>query len=453
MGTLGDRIGRRKLLFIGAAAFMVGSMVAAYSVNPTMLIIARAGLGIAGATLMPSTLGLITNMFRDDNQRGKAISIWATCQFTGGALGPALAGLLLAHFWWGSVFLIAVPIMALLLMVGPFVLPEYRSQGHDRLDLFSVVLSLATVLPMVYGLKQLTVDGTRSLTLPLVAIVVGIVFGVVFVRRQLTLETPLLNLRLLRNGPFASVLGSLVLAGIAMAGTGLLVTQYLQSVLGYSALESAILFAPMGLGVAAGTMFAPALARRVGQSIAIAGGMVLSILGSLALTFADATHGLPVVMVGIFVLALGTGPLFALGTGLVVGSVPPERAGSAASMSETGNYYGSSLGIALLGAISAAVYHAHMAGTVAVGAPAAAGENLADAGAVSHQLPAAQAADLLHAANNAFTSALNITGIIAAVMFAGIAILVGTKGRQTVSEDRPEELPEPVREPEGVAQS
>ncbi|MEW1837297.1 MFS transporter [Nonomuraea angiospora] len=413
MGTLGDRIGRRRLLMIGAAAFAVLSVVAAFAVSPLMLVIARALLGIAGATLAPSTLALITNMFRDGRQRGQAIAIWATCQFTGGALGPVLAGFLLQHFWWGSVFLVAVPAMALLLLAGPVLLPEFRSDQAGRLDLAGVGLSLVAVLLMVYGIKQLSVESVP--VVPAVALVAGAALGSLFVRRQLRLETPLLDLRLFRNRPFTAVIVALVFAGVAMAGTGLLVTQYLQSVLGFSPVASAMLFAPMGLGVAVGTMAAPALARRVKQTTAIAGGLAGSALGSLLLVAVDGTGALPLVMVGITVLALGTGPLFALGTGLVVGSVPPERAGSAASMSETGNYFGGSLGFALLGVVAAVVYRSRMDGT---------SDSLAGAVAASRHLPADQGAELLHAAREAFTAGLHVTGVVATVIFIGLAVLV-----------------------------
>ncbi|MCA2229400.1 MFS transporter [Nonomuraea sp. NEAU-L178] len=413
MGTLGDRIGRRRLLMIGGAAFAVLSVVAAFSVSPLMLIVARALLGVAGATLMPSTLALITNMFDDRRQRGQAIAIWATCQFTGGALGPVLAGFLLQHFWWGSVFMVAVPAMALLLLAGPVLLPEFRTERAGRLDLAGVGLSLVAVLLMVYGIKQLPVESVP--VVPAVALVVGAAIGVLFVRRQLRLETPLLDLRLLRNRPFTAVLVALVFAGIAMAGTGLLVTQYLQSVLGFSPVASALLFAPMGLGTAVGTMAAPALARRMRQPTAIAGGLVGSALGGLLLVGVGGASALPLVMIGITVLALGTGPLFALGTGLVVGAVPPERAGSAASMSETSNYFGGSLGFALLGVVAGVVYRARMDGT---------SDSLAGAVAASRHLPAGQGAELLHTAREAFTAALHVTGVIAAVIFAGLAVLI-----------------------------
>jgi len=420
MGTLGDRIGRRKLLLIGGAAFAVLSVVVAHSVNPQMLIIGRGLLGIAGATLMPSTLALISNMFRDDRQRGKAIAIWATCQFAGGALGPVLAGFLLQHFWWGSVFLVAVPAMALLLLAGPLLLPEFRNADAGRVDLRSVGLSLVSVLLLVYGLKQLTVAGTHDLLVPLAAIVLGAVIGTAFVRRQLTLDTPLLDLRLFRNRPFTAVLLALVFAGIAMAGIGLVVTQYLQSVLGFSPLDSAVLFAPMGFGVAVGTMTAPALARRLKPVTAIAAGLAVSVLGCVLLITVG-TDGLVPVMIGIAVLTLGTGPLFALGTSMIVSSVPPERAGSAASMSETGNYLGGSLGMALLGVVGASVYRSGMAN-----APASARETLAGALSTSQQLPPTQAAELVHTAKDAFTNGLNVIAVIAAVLFGGLVVLIMT---------------------------
>ncbi|MFF3068411.1 MFS transporter [Kitasatospora sp. NPDC057904] len=412
MGTLGDRVGRRRLLLTGAAAFAVLSVVAAYATDPLVLIAVRALLGVAGATLAPSTLALITDLFRDGRQRGRAIAVWATCQFAGGALGPVLAGFLLQHFWWGSVFLAAVPTMAVLLLTGPFLLPEFRGDRSGRLDLAGVGLSLVAVLLVVYGLKQLAVGSAPAV--PSAALAVGAVVGALFVRRQLRLEAPLLDLRLLRSRPFTAVLVALVFAGVAMAGTGLLVTQYLQSVLGHSPLASAVLFAPMGLAVAVGTMASPLLARRVSRSTAIAGGLALSALGGLLLTVVDGPGSLPLVITGVAVLALGTGPLFALGTGLVMGSVPPERAGSAAAMSETGNYFGGSLGFALLGALAAAVYRARTHGT---------SDSLAGAVAAAEHLPAGRAADLLHTAREAFTSALHVTGAVAAGIFAALAVL------------------------------
>jgi DHA2 family multidrug resistance protein-like MFS transporter len=413
MGTLGDRIGRRRLLLIGATGFAALSTAAAFATGPLSLIVIRALLGAFGATLAPSTLALITNMFPDGRERGRAIAAWATCQFAGGALGPVLAGFLLQRFWWGSVFLAAVPPMVLLATAGPFLLPEYRGDRAGRLDPAGVVLSLAAVLPTVYGIKQLTV--AHTVALPLTALAVGAAFGTAFVRRQLRMPDPLLDLRLLRSRSFRAVLIALVFAGIAMAGTGLLVTQYLQGVLGHSPMGSALLFLPMGLGVAAGTLCAPALTRRLRPPTAIAAGLAVSAAGALLLTAVDGGGDLPLLMIGIAVLALGTGPLFALGTGLVMGSVPPERAGSAAAMSETGNYFGGSLGFAVLGTAAAAVYRSAAHGT---------SDSLPGALATATRLPATQAEPLLHTARAAFTTSLHVTGLIATLIFLGLAVLV-----------------------------
>lgn len=428
MGTLGDRIGRRRLLLAGGAAFAVASAAAAYATSPAMLIGARTLLGVAGATLMPSTLALITNMFRDAPRRGLAIAVWATCQFAGAALGPVVGGVLLERFWWGSVFLMAVPVMAVLLVAGPLLLPEFRTPGAGRIDPVSVALSLLAVLPAVYGVKDLAAAGDGPRAVPAAAIVAGAAFAVLFARRQLRLDEPLLDLRLLVRRPVAMVLAALTLAGVAMAGTGLMVTQYLQSVLGYSPMESALWFAPMGLGVAAGTMLTPAVTRRIPPRAAIAGGLAVSALGAALVALAGAGAGAAsggpwATVAGIAVLAFGTGPLFAHGTHLVVGSVPPERAGSAASTSETANYLGGTLGMALLGTVGAAIYRHHMDGAAL---PASTGrhaeETIAAAAAAARGLPSADAADLLRNAHDAFTGGLTVVAVACAAMFAVLAL-------------------------------
>lgn len=263
MGTLGDRIGRRRLLLIGAAGFGAVSVLAAFSTSAEMLIAARLLLGLVSAALMPSTLALITSMFTEERQRGRAISIWATGNFTSAALGPVLGGFLLQHFWWGSVFLVAAPVMVLVLVAGPVLLPEYRTPAHGRLDLASVALSLVAVLPIVYGIKRLAVSEGGGPALPVAAIGVGVGVGVLFVRRQLRLATPLLDLRLFRSPTFTAVLCALVLVGATMAGTGLLGTQFLQSVLDLSPTTAALWFTPMGLAVGLSTMLAPMLGRRL----------------------------------------------------------------------------------------------------------------------------------------------------------------------------------------------
>jgi DHA2 family multidrug resistance protein-like MFS transporter len=205
MGTLGDRIGRRKLLLGGAAGFAAASLLAAFSTSAEMLIASRAIMGVAGATVAPSTLSLIFTMFLDPKQRSTAIGVWIAAYSAGGAIGPVLGGVLLEWFWWGSVFLIGVPVMALLLVLGPRTLPEYRDPNARRLDLLSAAMSLLAILGVVYGLKQIAQDGIGSV--PVLAIIGGAILGVAFIWRQLHLESPTIDVRLFRIRAFSASLG------------------------------------------------------------------------------------------------------------------------------------------------------------------------------------------------------------------------------------------------------
>ncbi|WP_412543660.1 MFS transporter [Longispora sp. K20-0274] len=427
MGTLGDRIGRRRLLLIGAAGFGVASVIAAFSTSPEMLILARALLGIAGATLGPSTLALISNMFRDPKQMGVAISLWAFCQFGGAALGPVIGGVMLEHFWWGSVFLLGVPVMVLLMIVGPILLPEYRDQGAGRLDLFSVVLSLGAILPIVYGVKQLAAGDNASKLVPVGAIVVGLLVGLVFVRRQLRLPSPLLDLRLFRASAFSTALSAMLLASATLAGVSLMTSQYVQSVLGLNPAEAGLWQAPTGLGIAIGVLSTPSIVKKLAPSTVITGGLVVTLAGLLILTQVSSTGGPVIVSLGVGMAALGVGPLFVLGTGLVVGSAPPEKAGSAASMSETSNVFGSTAGLALLGSVGAFVFRHQIADATD---NAVARETIAGAVFTAKGLPAEQSKALLSAANDAFTSGLNIVAVISAVIIVGLIVLTTVVLRQ-----------------------
>jgi DHA2 family multidrug resistance protein-like MFS transporter len=226
MGTLGDRIGRRKLLLIGAGAFGLVSLVAAFSVSPEMLIASRAALGLAGATIAPGTLSLIFNMFQDPGQRTRAIAVWISAFSAGGAIGPVIGGLLLEQFWWGSVFLIALPVMVVLLILGPIVLPEYKDPDAGRLDLVSAVTSLVAVVAVIFGLKQIAQDGIGAL--PIATIVVGLIVGAFFVRRQLRLADPMIDVRLFRIPRFSASLLVNFLTIFVAVGYFLFVAQYLQ---------------------------------------------------------------------------------------------------------------------------------------------------------------------------------------------------------------------------------
>jgi DHA2 family multidrug resistance protein-like MFS transporter len=432
MGTLGDRIGRRRLLLIGAAAFGIASVAAAFSVNASMLIASRAVQGIAGATLAPSTLALISNMFRDPKQRGFAIAAWTSCFIGGVALGPVLGGLLLDSFWWGSVFLLGVPVMVVLLVVGPKVLPEYRDPNAAMLDLTSVALYLVAVLPAIYGLTEIARSGWHPQLVT--AMGVGVVFGVLFAQRQWRLVDPLLDLRLFRNHTFRSVVAIFLLVGVIQSGAFLLINLYLQLVAGLSPLQAGLRLLPAAVAMIAATMAAPRIASRIRPAYVMAAALMISALGYLLISRVDASTGVPALMVGLTITNVGVGPIIALGYGLVLGSAPPEKAGSASAVNETGGEFGVALGIALLGSLGTLIYHVQIQDLIPPGVSAdlagVARESVAGAVTAADQLPTGLSADLLEAARHAFTSALNTVAGVSGIAFIGLAIIAAVSLRR-----------------------
>lgn len=421
MGTLGDRIGRRRLLLIGAAAFGAASVLAAFSPNAELLIAARALLGVAGATLMPSTLALIRNMFPDPRQRTVAISFWFTSFLAGVAIGPLVGGALLEFFWWGSAFLIGVPIMVLLLVAGPRLLPEYREPVAGRLDLRSATMSLAAVLAVVYGLKQLAADGLAAT--PVLAVAAGLVVGVAFVRRQRTLADPLIDLSLFGERTFSVALGALTLSAVVMGGVGYLSAQYLQLVLGLSPLEAGLWsLPPLGVGLVAMTL-APTIVRRVRPGSVIAAGLALAAVGFAVVS---QVPGLAGVTAGLMLVFGGLMPVGALGVDIVVGAAPPERAGAASAISETTQEFGVALGIAVLGSIGTAIYRGRITDAIPADVPAAAAaaarDTLGGAAGVADQLPPG----LLAVAGQAFTDGLQVAAGVSAVALVAVAIAAAT---------------------------
>jgi DHA2 family multidrug resistance protein-like MFS transporter len=424
MGTLGDRIGRRRLLLLGAAAFALASLFAAFSTSAEMLILSRALLGIAGATIAPSTLSLIRNIFEDPGQRTFAIGVWITAYSLGGAVGPLLGGVLLEFFWWGSVFLLGIPVMLLLLVLGPVFLPEYRDPNAGRIDLLSAGLSLVAVLAVVYGLKQMAQDGLGGL--PLAAIAVGLVLGAVFVQRQRRLADPLIDLNLFRIPAFSASLAVYTLGILVLFGSFLFIYQYLQLVLGLSPLEAGLVTLPSFLAFVLGSMLAPALIKRVRPAWVMAGGMAIAAVGMLGLTQVTAGSGLGVIIVTSFVYSLGIAPVFTLTNDLIIGAAPPERAGAASAISETGAELGGALSIAILGTLGTAVYRTQVQEDIPASVPPAEAEaaedTLGGAVAASGDLADSLANQVLDVAEAAFTQGLQVVALVSAIL-AGLAAI------------------------------
>jgi MFS transporter, DHA2 family, multidrug resistance protein len=442
MGALGDRIGRRRLLLIGAAAFGLTSILAAFSTSAEMLIAARALLGLSGATLAPSTLSLIRNMFLDPRQRTVAISVWVTSYSAGAALGPPLGGVLLEYFWWGSVFLLAVPAMVLLLVVGPRLLPEFRDAQARKPDVLSAVLSLTAVLTLIYGLKLVAEDGWSGVAAASIA--AGLGFGALFVRRQLTLPDPLIDLRLFRLPAFSASLATYLVATLALFGSSIFIAQYLQLVLGLSPLKAGLWTMPFAGAFVVGSMLTPMIVRRTRPAYVMAGGLVIAATGFVMLAHVDASEGLTLLVPAFVVFSLGLAPVFTLATDLVVGVAPPERAGAAAAISETSSEFGGALGIAVLGSIGAAVYRGEITGSIPAGLSPEAGDNargtLGGAVAAAEQLGGPLSLDLLAAAAQAFTQSLELVALISAglVLVTAVIVSVVLRNVQTGGEQEPE---------------
>ena len=441
MGTLGDRIGRLRLLLIGAAAFGVASILAAFSTSAEMLIATRALLGVAGATLAPSTLSLIRSMFRDPKQRTIAIGVWVSSYSIGGAIGPLLGGVLLEHLWWGSLFLVGVPVMVLLLIVGPILLPEFRDDRAGRLDPISALLSLGGVLAVIFGLKRIAEAGLAWL--PAASIVAGVAVGAAFVRRQRQLADPLIDLRLFRAPAFSASLASYMLGTFVGFGAFVFVAQYLQLVVGLSPLEAGLWTLPWPLAFVAGSIVTPMIARRVRAAFVVGAGLIITALGFGLLTRVEGPSGIVFVVMGSAVMSLGLAPVFILATDLIVGAAPPEKAGAASAISETSSEFGGALGIAVLGSIGTAVYRSQLANTLPIGVPsdaaAIARDTLGGAVAIAGRLPAQVGAQLLDTARDAFIQSFELAAGISAVIALATA-LVATALLRHVRPAHPEEL-------------
>ncbi|MCX4905198.1 MFS transporter [Streptomyces sp. NBC_00878] len=436
MGSLGDRIGRRRLLLFGAAAFGAASLVAAYATSAETLIAARAVLGVGGATLMPSTLAIIRTLFTDPAQRSKAIGMWSGVTTAGVALGSVLSGVLVEHFWWGSVFLVNLPAMVLLLLLGPILLPESRNPAPGRFDLLSMPLSMAAVLPVIYGLKEIPSEGWHVRYV--VSVTVGLLFAALFVHRQRTIESPMIPPSLFRGRGFTPAVSLNLLAMFATMGSAYFNTQYLQSVLGKSPMEAALwsLLPTVLVGVAV-PLAAVLVQRGVNRAYVVSAGFLIAACGYGMLT-ATGTDSLWLVLGGAGLIASGIVTVMSQMMDLALGAVPAEKAGTASSVLETGTEFGGALGMALLGSVGTAVYRHDIPDT----APDAAHETLGAALAVARHLPDRAGDALVTTAREAFTSGMQAAAIAGTVLMLGAAVLAALTLRQVRVRDTECEEPE-----------
>ncbi|QYJ04032.1 MFS transporter [Nocardioides panacisoli] len=421
MGTLGDRVGCRRLLLVGATGFAIVSVAAAFAPDARSLIAARALLGVFGAMLMPATLALLRSIFTDPDQRRTAVAIWASGFSAGAVLGPIVGGWLLQHFWWGSIFLLAVPVLVPLLVLGPLLLPEARDPSPGPLDPTSVLLAIGTMLPLVFAIK--TAAGHGSVALAAVATAVGLANGVTFVRRQQRRPAPMLDVGLFRNPVFSGALTLNLLSVLAMVGFVYFLSQHLQLVAGMSPVRAAAQMVPGLLMTILAGLAAVALARRLGTRTVVTLGLALSGACYALVAVGGHTGSVPLLVTAFVLLGAGVGMSETLSGDLALGAVPPHKAGGAAALSETAYEVGAVLGTAVMGSLLNAAYTRGLdlpAGLTAAEAEQA-GETLGGAHGVAAEAAADRpevAADLLDAAAHAFDAGVTLTAALAVVLIA-----------------------------------
>ncbi|WP_309102040.1 MFS transporter [Microbacterium sp.] len=432
MGTLGDRFGRRRMLLIGATGFAAVSALAAFAPTAGLLIAARALLGFFGAMLMPSTLSLLRSIFRNRDQRRMAIAVWASAFSAGSALGPIVGGFLLEHFSWGSVFLVAVPVLIPLLIAAPLLVPESRDPTPGRIDPVSIALSMAAMIPVVYAIKALAVDGPTAAAGGW--ILLGLAMGTLFVRRQLRAEVPMLEMSLFRRGSFSGAILVNLLSVVALVGFLYFVSQHLQLVLGLLPMTAGFALVPgMVAMIIAGLTVVP-ISRRVPAHVLVPGALVFSVAGYLIVAATNHEHGVAPLIIAFVVLGVGIGAAETISNELILSSAPAEKAGAASAVSETAYELGAVLGTAVLGGIITAFYRGALALPDGLPADAAttASETLAGAYTAADALPADLGDALWNAAAAAFGSGVTVTSLIG----AGLVIAAGVIAAVTLRSGR-----------------
>ncbi len=448
MGSLADRFGRRRMLLLGSTGFAVVSALAAYAPSAEWLIAGRAAMGLFGAMLMPSTMSLIRNIFTDRSELRLAIAIWAAAFSGGAALGPIVGGFLLEHAWWGSVFLMSVPVLMLMLATAPFVVPESRDPRPGPFDIVSILLSVAAITPVVVGVKEVAKNGLTGLALA--AFAVGLAAGGAFVRRQLTRDVPMLDVRLFASPAFGGGVLVNLLSVVAITGFLYFVSQDLQLVVGLRPVEAGLALLPGLLATIVAGLLVVKVVARVAPGRIIAACMAFAAVGYGIVAVAGGAGTLWPVITAFVILSVGAGAAETVSNDLILSSAPAGRAGAASAISETAYELGAVLGTAILGGIMSAGYNRSIVlpGGLTSAQQEAARETLGGATGVAAQLDPSRAQALLDSAHSAFAGSVVVTSWIGvALMAAAVVVSLAILSRPQVAEIEDHvvdaELPDP----------
>lgn len=430
MGSLGDRLGRRRMLLIGLVIFGVGSFASAFSGSAQILIASRALMGFGGAAIMPSTLSILSNVF-SGKERAKAIAVWAAVAGLAVAIGPVIGGYLLQRFWWGSVFLVNVPVVVIAIAAAWLLVPESRDARVSRLDLVGATLSVAGLTALVWSIIEAPSHGWTSIAIVRGFVIVAVVLAA-FVIWELRTDDPMLPLRFFRNPRFSAASASIALVFFALFGVIFELTQYLQSVLGYSALEAGLRTLPVSIGLLIGSGLSTRLVPRLGTKLVVASGLVVLAGGLAVLGTLEAHSGYSTVAIAFVVLGFGMGLAMAPATDSIMGSLPLAQGSVGSAINDTLRMVGGALGVAVLGSILSSRYSSDMASAVQ-GLPAPAAHAARDSlGAALHVAAQSGSPALAGAAKNAFVGGM--TGAIwvaAAIAVAGaIVALIALPARE-----------------------
>ncbi|MCA6095084.1 MFS transporter [Streptomyces sp. SCA3-4] len=424
-GTLGDRVGRRRVLLLGYALFGVASATAALATAPEVLIGARALLGVGGAMIMPATLSILRQVFPDRGERAVAIGVWSAVAAVGAAVGPLLGGFLLEHFWWGSVFLINIPLMAVSLPVGRWLLPESTGERDGPWDVLGALMAAFGLFGVVYGVKHV---GDAALSLgTVVPAGLGTALLVLFVRRQRRRTHPLVDLTLFARPAFGTSVGCIVLAMLALVGLELVAAQYLQLVLGLTPLETGLRLLPLTLAAMAAGLAGSRVLHRFGPRAMVATGFVLTAMAVLSLTVMGREDRPVALVVGFVLLGFGLETTLFGAYESMLSEAPARSAGGAAAIGETSYQLGAGIGIALLGSVMNAAYAPRVAAVP--GVPSAAGRDarhsLGEAYDIADRLGGPAGAALRNAARDSFVHGLHVTLAVSAglLLLGGLAAL------------------------------